>query len=72
MRRRKEYNRILRILDILSAEGIDILDISYNRDFYTLSASQYSLKVTELLQKDKCNFRIDHKSDEHHWIISMK
>lgn len=53
-------------------EGNDVVHISNDRDSYTLGAAKYSIKVTELLQKEKCNFRIDHKNNQHHWIISMK
>ena len=69
---KNDYNRIIKILDILSMEGNDAVHISNDRESYTLGASRYSLKVTEFLQKEKCNFRIDHKENQHHWIISMK
>lgn len=69
---KNDYNRVIKILDILNMEGNEIVHISNDMESYTLGASRYSLKVTEFLQNEKCNFRIDHKGDEHHWIISME
>ncbi len=68
----EEYNRILKILDILRMDGIDVIHIASEENYYTLGASQYSFKVTEFLQKEKCNFMINHKDHQHDWIISTK